>query len=87
MITDWSRMKSSSPSARYFATAGGSIELAYNKTGRVEGTLPEPVARFFERLADVSNRPILYQAVAPTDLNPDEHRDRIKWLEQCGKTS
>ena len=63
----------------------GSIELAYNKTGRVEGTLPEPVARFFERLAGVSNRPVLYQAVAPTDLNPAEHRDRISWLEQCGK--
>lgn len=34
-----------------------------------------------ERLAEVSRRPVLYNAVLPVDAMPDHHREGIRWLE------
>ena len=38
---------------------------------------------FFEKVAAVAKRPVLYQAVAPNSVHPEMHRERIKWLESC----
>jgi len=36
-----------------------------------------------EKLAEISGRPILYNAVQPRDTMPDLHRNTIAWLESC----
>ncbi|HKD66643.1 MAG TPA: amidohydrolase family protein [Candidatus Binataceae bacterium] len=40
-------------------------------------------ATFFEQLAEVSGRPVLFNAVQCTAAFPDLHRKSIKWLEKC----
>ena len=40
-------------------------------------------ASFFEQLAEVSGRPVLFNAVQCTAAFPDLHRKSIKWLEKC----
>src|SRR5499427_5479175 len=61
----------------------GFIELAYQETGEEGRPLAEETKRFFEKVAAVAKRPILYQAVAPNAVHPEMHRERIKWLESC----
>jgi hypothetical protein len=31
----------------------------------------------------VAKRPILYQAVTPNSVHPEQHRERIRWLQSC----
>ncbi len=40
-------------------------------------------ATFFEQLAEVSGRPVLFNAVQCTAAFPDLHRKSIRWLEKC----
>jgi N-acyl-D-aspartate/D-glutamate deacylase/nitrite reductase/ring-hydroxylating ferredoxin subunit len=63
----------------------GFIELAYQETGEEGRPLAEDTKRFFEKVAAVARRPILYQAVAPNAVHPEMHRERIKWLESCAE--
>jgi N-acyl-D-aspartate/D-glutamate deacylase len=55
--------------------------------GAMEMTLvswdPKQDAKHFEQLAELSGRPIMYQAVATQDRFPHRHRNTIKWLERC----
>jgi N-acyl-D-aspartate/D-glutamate deacylase len=44
---------------------------------------PKQDAKHFEQLAEISRRPIMYQAVASQDRFPHRHRNTIKWLERC----
>src|SRR6266852_4887684 len=37
---------------------------------------------FVERLADIAQRPILWQAVVPTRNNPEIHRRSLRWIER-----
>src|SRR5260370_2674660 len=50
----------------------GFIELAYQETGEEGRPLAEATKRFFEKVAAVAKRPILYQAVAgkPANTSP-----------------
>jgi N-acyl-D-amino-acid deacylase len=60
----------------------GFIELGYQETGE-EGCPPaEATKRFFEKVAAVAKRPILYQAVAPNSVHPEQHRERIRCAER-----
>ena len=63
----------------------GFIELAYQETGEEGRPLGEETRTFFERVAEVSGRPVLYQAVAPNAVHPEQHRERIRWLESCAE--
>ena len=63
----------------------GFIELAYQETGEDGRPLGEETRNFFERVAEVSGRPVLYQAVAPNAIHPEQHRERIRWLESCAE--
>jgi N-acyl-D-amino-acid deacylase len=63
----------------------GFIELAYQETGEEGRPLAEATKQFFEKVAAVAKRPILYQAVAPNAVHPEMHRERIKWLESCAE--
>jgi N-acyl-D-amino-acid deacylase len=44
---------------------------------------PKADAKHFETLAEVSGRPIMFEAVATQDRFPHRHRNTIKWLERC----
>ena len=63
----------------------GFIELAYQETGEEGRPLGEETRLFFEKVAEVANRPVLYQAVAPNAVHPEQHRERIRWLESCAE--
>jgi N-acyl-D-aspartate/D-glutamate deacylase len=61
----------------------GFIELAYQETGEEGRPLAEATKHFFEKVAEVAKRPVLYQVVAPNSVHPEQHRERISWLESC----
>lgn len=44
---------------------------------------PKQDSKHFEEIAEISRRPIMYQAVASQDRFPHRHRNTIKWLERC----
>jgi N-acyl-D-aspartate/D-glutamate deacylase len=44
---------------------------------------PKEDSKHFELLAEISRRPMMYQAVASQDRFPHRHRNTIKWLERC----
>ena len=63
----------------------GFIELAYEENGEEGRPLAEDTMNFFEQVAITAGRPVLYQAVAPNAVHPEQHRARIRWLEQCAE--
>ena len=63
----------------------GFIELAYQETGEEGRPLGEETRIFFEKIAEAAKRPILYQAVTPNAIHPEQHRERIRWLESCAE--
>ena len=63
----------------------GFIELAYKQTGEEGRPLAPEAKEFFEKVAAVAKRPILYQAVTPNSVHPEQHRARIRWLESCAE--
>ena len=44
---------------------------------------PKKDADHFEKIAEVSGRPIMYEALATNDRFPHRHRNTMKWLERC----
>jgi N-acyl-D-amino-acid deacylase len=44
---------------------------------------PKKDAQHFELLAQISGRPIMFEAVATQDRFPHRHRNTMKWLERC----
>ncbi len=63
----------------------GFIELAYLNTGEEGRPLGEDARIFFEQFAETAKRPILYQTVTPNSVHPEQHRERIRWLESCAE--
>ena len=63
----------------------GFIELAYQETGEEGRPLGEATRIFFERVAEAAQRPVLYQAVTPNSVHPEQHRERIRWLQSCAE--
>ncbi|MGO9056061.1 MAG: N-acyl-D-amino-acid deacylase family protein [Candidatus Binataceae bacterium] len=55
----------------------GFIQMVY-ATGH-----PKSDFRHFEQLAEVSGRPILWNAISPDDTNPLRHRGPMKWIQQA----
>jgi N-acyl-D-amino-acid deacylase len=47
-------------------------------TGKIKQDLA-----FVEKLAAVSKRPVIHNAIAPTRRNPDPHRKSLNWLAKC----
>ncbi|MFN0028811.1 MAG: N-acyl-D-amino-acid deacylase family protein [Acidimicrobiales bacterium] len=47
-------------------------------TGKIKADLA-----FVEKLAEVSGRPVIHNAIAPTRRNPDPHRKSLAWLQRC----
>ena len=65
----------------------GSIELAYSATGIADeiAEMPESSKKLFEKLAEVSNRPVIHQAVVSYDHDDNQHRTKLQWLEECAE--
>jgi N-acyl-D-aspartate/D-glutamate deacylase len=63
----------------------GFIQLTYvpDNPGDIEGDQQTHIEEFEEKLAQISDRPILYNAVAVNDKFPGRHRRQLKWLESC----
>jgi len=61
--------------------------LARRNEGFMQMTLvsgdPKKDALHYEKLAEISGRPILYNVVQPRDSAPQIHRGAIAWLEDC----
>ena len=63
----------------------GFIELAYQETGEEGNRMEDGTMKFFEKVAETAKRPILYQTVVSSDVNPELHRGRLRWLEECAR--
>ena len=63
----------------------GFIELAYRGEAVESDPIHESAMTLFEKVAEAANRPVLYQAVIPFANNPDQHRGRLRWLEECAR--
>ncbi len=63
----------------------GFIELAYRETGEEGNPMEEQTMKFFERVAETAKRPVIYQTVVTDDTNPELHRARLRWLEDCAR--
>ena len=63
----------------------GLIEIAYEESGEEGRPMEEHVKLFYEKLAATSKRPILYQTVIPNADFPENHRFRLRWLDECSK--
>lgn len=63
----------------------GLIELAYQETGEEGRPLAEGTMHFFEQVALTAKRPVLYQAVTPNAVHPEQHRARLRWLDRCAQ--
>ncbi len=40
-------------------------------------------AKYYEQIAEVSGRPIMFETVSSNDRYPTRHRGQLKWLEKC----
>ena len=64
----------------------GSIELAYRAATEEAGeSMPNATTRFFEKVAQTANRPVIYQEVSPKDDKPERHKQTLSWLEECAR--
>ena len=63
----------------------GFIELSYEETGEEGRPLAEQTRNFYEQIAKVAKRPIIYQAVTPNAVHPEQHLARLRWLQQCAE--
>ena len=86
MITDLLSEKELLTFAKVLADRDeGFIELSYEETGEEGRPLAEQTRNFYERIAKVAKRPIIYQAVTPNAVHPEQHRARLRWLQQCAE--
>ena len=63
----------------------GFIQMTYvpDNPSAIESDAQTHIEKFYETLADVSGRPILYNVVAANDKFPGRHRRLLQWLERC----
>jgi len=86
MVTDLMTQEEVLTFARILAERDeGFIELAYAETGEEGNAMEAETMKFFEKVAEVAKRPVLYQTVTTHDENPEQHRGRLRWLEECAK--
>jgi len=64
----------------------GFIELSHRAKGDGRGEYGAILSRkLYEQVAEVSGRPVLYQAVTADSRNIELHRDNLRWLEDCAR--
>ena len=63
----------------------GFIELSYKESEKEGLTWEESDKKFYEQVAQTARRPILFQTVTPNPVDPEQHRTRVRWLENCAE--
>ena len=62
--------------------------LGERDEGSMQLTLPsnrEDLREMFEKVAEVSGRPLIYQSVLPDATDDNVHRGKLRWLEECAR--
>ena len=90
MITDLMTEEEMLTFARVLADRdAGLIELAYRHVGEIEGPSGEERdtkdMEFYERVAEVSGQPVLYQTVQADAIDPTRVQKKLQWLEDCAR--
>ena len=86
MITDLMTEEELLAFARVLAERDdGVIELNHSQVDIEGNRLEEQTWKFHERVAEVSGRPVLYQAVGALAEDPGPHRRALAWLEDCAR--
>ena len=63
----------------------GYMQLTYLESGPDGRFDRELTYKFFERLAEESGRPIIFQTVSVNAQDPAQHRSLLRWLDDCCK--
>ena len=65
----------------------GCIELGYAGEGEqyMTGGIRQSAKTGFENIAKTAGRPVFFQTVRSNSYNPEDHRQILSWLEECGK--
>ena len=63
----------------------GFMELTLAITDEKGQRKDDEVMATYERITQAAGRPMIFQAVAANDSNPDVHRKRLAWLEDCNR--
>ena len=63
----------------------GYIQLTYLEAGPDGRFDRDATWKFFETVAEVSTRPVIYISVTARINSPEEHRGALAWLEDCSK--
>ena len=63
----------------------GYIEITHRQVDEQTRMLEEPTWKLYERVAEASGRPILYQTVGSDPNDPGPHRRHLCWLEDCAR--
>ena len=63
----------------------GYTQLTYLEPGKDLRSDRDLTFKFFEQMAEVSGRPILFQTVGANAKNPESHRRALAWLEDCSR--
>ena len=63
----------------------GYIQLTYAQPGKDRRSDRDAIYKFYEQMAEVSGRPILFNTVGINASNPESHRTRLAWLEDCAR--
>ena len=66
----------------------GFIQITQAEAGNPVTASEEAIAKdmlFLERLAKVSGRPVLHNAVAVVDAYPEAHKQSMAWIQDCNK--
>ena len=64
----------------------GYIELTYQADAEQDRMADDATLDMYEKVAAASGRPVLYQAIVANIDNPDQHRQRLQWLERCNRS-
>ena len=84
MITDLMTLEETLTFARVLAERDeGFIELSYMEASADATRKLEPTFKFYERVAEAARRPIIYQVIPALVDQPEQHREIIRWLEDC----
>lgn len=66
----------------------GFIQITQAQSGNPVQATPEAIRKdllFVERLAEVSGRPVLHNAIAALEAYPEAHKQSLAWLHDCNK--
>lgn len=66
----------------------GFIQITQAEAGNPITATPEDIRRdllFLERLAEVSGRPVLHNAIAVVDEYPNAHLQSLEWIHDCNR--